>query len=304
MKKLLIPILFLVFLLNSCSDSADIPAFNHIENFDETAEGATTDLPDESTVWDTTADTEDAYSESESIYVEPQTTAANEETLQIQRTSEIPDSKGNVYLTFDDGPGKYTGRILEILDEYDVPATFFMVGRYMNIHPDSVKAVYGAGHIIGCHSVSHDYRGIYKDSQTITADIEEWENIFLGITGCEAENRVYRFPGGSTCSAIEKGQFAELHEAVKSLGYSSFDWTCANNDLYRVDKRDDEELTDFLKRSLEESLKRCGQPKIVLVHETVAETVEMLPWIIEYIHGEGYEFAPLSDYDGEYIFAY
>ncbi len=209
-----------------------------------------------------------------------------------------------VYLTFDDGPGKYTEQVLEILDEYGVTATFFMVGEYMGYQPERVKAVYEAGHLIGCHSTKHAYNEIYQNNDTISADIKEWEKIISWAIGYVPEERVYRFPGGSNCSAISNQKFPELHEAVNECGYRAFDWTFSNNDLYYADKREDESLHDYMKRSLILSYRIGGQPKILLVHETVAETVEMLPWIIEYMRGEGYEFAPISMLDGEFLFAH
>ncbi len=303
MKKILIPILFFTFLLNSCADV--------------TAETDDTDAPVDTAILtvllDTTAPPEpvsqtetDAEPEAEPSEVE--TTEASEiipETTEaVPASAQVPDNKKPIYLTFDDGPGKYTERVLEILSEYDVKATFFMVGRYMRNNPDKVKAVCDSENIIGCHSVTHDYRAIYENAESITADIEEWEDIFLEVTGEEVAERLYRFPGGSTCSAIEEDGFFELHEAVTELGYRSFDWTCANNDLWLGDKSEDEPMEEYMKRSLMESLKRGGQPKILLLHESVEGTVEMLPWIIEYICDEGYEFAPLTEYDGEYLFAH
>lgn len=307
MKKILIPILFLAILLNSCADV--------------TVDTDDTVAPIDTAILTVLLDTKASYeslsqaeteTEPES---EPKTEQSEEKTTEsseiIPETTEaapasaqVTDNKNLIYLTFDDGPGKYTERVLEILSEYDVPATFFMVGRFMRNNSDKVRAVHDAGHLIGCHSVMHDYRAIYENADSITADIEEWEDIFLEITGEEVTERLYRFPGGSTCSAIEEDGFFELHEAVTGLGYRSFDWTCANNDLWLGDKGEDEPMEEYMKRSLMESLKRGGQPKILLLHESVEGTVEMLPWIIEYIRDEGYEFAPLAEYGGEYLFSH
>ncbi|MBQ8248466.1 MAG: polysaccharide deacetylase family protein [Clostridia bacterium] len=242
----------------------------------------------------------DACKQEQSI---PPMTDLPDTTTVVSDKTPLQGSKP-IYLTFDDGPGKYTERVLEILSEYDVPATFFMVGRYMRNNPDKVKAVYDSKQLIGCHSVTHDYRAIYKDAESITADIQEWESIFFEIIGEEVTARLYRFPGGSTCSAIEEDAFFELHEAVTELGYRSFDWTCANNDLWLGGKSEEQSMEEYMKQSLMSSLKRGGQPKILLLHESVEGTVEMLPWIIEYIRDEGYEFASLADFDGEYLFSH
>ncbi len=310
MKKLLILLIFLTFLLNSCADVTADTENDTAMPVDTTILTVlldTTALFEETTLSETETETEtEIETESETVgeTTEPETTDVPIVTEASPATLTIPDNTKLIYLTFDDGPGKYTERVIEILSEYDVTATFFMVGRFMRNNPDKVRTVHAAGHLIGCHSVSHDYRAIYEDAERITEDILEWEDIYLEIIGEEITERLYRFPGGSTCSAIEEDGFSELHEAVTELGYRSFDWTCANNDLWLGDKSEDESMEEYMKRSIEESLKRGGSPKILLLHESVEATVEMLPWIIEYIRDEGYEFTPLSEYDGEYLFSH
>lgn len=301
MKKLLIPLLFLSFLLTACADVTS-DTYNHIET--------TTDTTAEDLIIDTTA----VYVPIEQVPYELETELPNEEITQISEIiteaievssdAAVPYERKLIYLTFDDGPGKYTDMVLEILDEYDVTATFFMVGRFMRNNPDKVRVVNDSENLIGCHSMTHDYRAIYKDTASITSDIEEWEGMLFEITGEEVTERLYRFPGGSTCSAIEADTFPELYEAVRELGYRSFDWTCANNDLWLGDKSDEESMEEYMRKSLIKSLKLGGEPKILLLHESVEGTVEMLPWIIEYIRGEGYEFAPLTELDGEYLFSH
>ncbi len=218
-------------------------------------------------------------------------------------TEPIPE-KGYVYITFDDGPGRYTERVLEILANYDVKATFFLVGSYIEKYPEYAKAIYDAGHDIGCHSATHAYRDIYASGDTMTADILAWERIVEAAIGCVPEERLYRYPGGSNCTAIEEGIFPELHLAQTSLGYRAFDWNCANNDRWLVDKGEDQSMDDFLKESVINSLARCRGTQIMLLHETSHDTVDMLEWLIEYLYSEGYGIAPLSKFDGEYLFAH
>lgn len=228
-------------------------------------------------------------------------TAGSAETVSGEHES-IPEN-GYIYLTFDDGPGKYTEEILSVLDEYGVKATFFIVGQFADYYPERVRAIYEGGHAIGCHSATHDYHAVYKDADSIGSDIEAWEKTVseaLGFVPCE---RLYRYPGGSNCSALPEQRFAELHAEVSARGYRAFDWNCANNDKWLAGKEADQELGDYFKESVKSSLKLCRGEKIMLLHETVFETAEMLPWLIEYLKGEGYGFALLSDFDGEYLFA-
>ncbi len=205
-----------------------------------------------------------------------------------------------IYLTFDDGPGKYTETILATLAEYDVKATFFVVGVYVDYFPSRLQAVADAGHAIGCHSMTHAYRNIYETSETIAADLSTWEASVEKALGYIPDEKLYRFPGGSNCTAI--ADLAPLHQTVTDRGYRCFDWSFANNDRWLVDKPEDMELSEFMKQSVINTLARCSDTRIMLMHDTSGDTAEMLGWIIEYLRGEGYEFATLEEYDGEFIF--
>lgn len=232
----------------------------------------------------------------------PDTTAAPETTAPPVPEPQPEPQVPRVYLTFDDGPGKYTMDILDTLAEYDVPATFFVVGMFAEYYPNRLRAVHEAGHAIGCHSYNHEYRQVYASADTITADIARWEGAIEAAIGEVPDTRLYRFPGGTNCSAIE--EIAPLYEAVTAAGYRCFDWTCANNDLWPVGNTEGLEPADYLKRSVKQSLAACRGERIMLMHDTSGATAEVLPWIIEYIRGEGYEFATLADFAGEYTFTY
>ena len=77
-------------------------------------------------------------------------------------TTEASDEK-IVYLTFDDGPSENTQKVLDILDQYDAKATFFITGQKPEYRP-MIKKAYDAGHTIGLHSFCHDYETVYEDS--------------------------------------------------------------------------------------------------------------------------------------------
>lgn len=309
MKKLLILLTFVLF-LNGC---AALPSQSVVSAEDAVSEFRDTTAPEvelvnaavlnteteEAIPIETAAMVAEFTAESEVLTVD--TSEAAIDTSEPE-PEPVPE-RGYIYLTFDDGPYKYTERVLEILDEYNVTATFFIVGQFADYYPRRVRAIAEAGHDIGCHSATHDYSAIYASGDAITADIATWEAIVTEALGEVPEERLYRFPGGSNCTAIPQGSFDTLHDAVNELGYRGFDWTCANNDKWYAGKREDQTLTDYFKESVISSLAISGETRIMLLHETVAESVEMLPWLIEYLQGEGYGFAPLSKYEGEYLFA-
>ena len=99
-------------------------------------------------------------------------------------THSTEDGEKVVYLTFDDGPSpKYTEQLLDILDEYDVKATFFTVGYFVDRHPEIVKDAMQRGHVIACHSYSHEYNEVYASSQAFMDEIHKWEESVEKATG-------------------------------------------------------------------------------------------------------------------------
>lgn len=94
------------------------------------------------------------------------------------KTEKVKVSKGNkvVYLTFDDGPNeKNTERILDILKEYDIKATFFTLGSNIDKNPKITKRIYEEGHTVGCHSYSHVYDSIYANQDSFTEGKIQWK---------------------------------------------------------------------------------------------------------------------------------
>ena len=86
-------------------------------------------------------------------------------------TTEASDEK-TVYLTFDDGPSENTQKVLDILDQYDAKATFFITGQKPEYRP-MIKKAYDAGHTIGLHSFCHDYEIVYSSEEAYLKDLEE-----------------------------------------------------------------------------------------------------------------------------------
>ena len=75
-----------------------------------------------------------------------------------------------VYLTFDDGPSENTDAILDILDDYNVKATFFVVGQDTEVYGDAYRRIVDEGHSIGMHSFSHNYSKLYQSQDSFIAD--------------------------------------------------------------------------------------------------------------------------------------
>ena len=135
-----------------------------------------------------------------------------------------------VYLTFDDGPGPYTEKLLDILDRYNVKATFFVTNGkpdYQNLIAQEAQR----GHTVAIHSASHDYAKIYQSVDAYFADFDEMNSIITAQTGKAAD--LVRFPGGSS-NTISKtycyGIMSQLVCAVEERGFRYCDWNVSSGD--------------------------------------------------------------------------
>lgn len=184
--------------------------------------------------------------------------------------------KHKVYLTFDDGPSKNTGDILDILENYGVKATFFVVGKEDEHSKEMLKRIVDEGHTLGMHSYSHVYREIYSSPEAFAADFEKLRQYLYDITGVECSH--YRFPGGSsnTVSNIEMKTFIDY---LTQEGVIFHDWNVSSGDaaskLPDVDTIVGNCTRDILNR----------ETSVVLLHDAADKsvTVEALPAIIESI---------------------
>ncbi|MBZ2174501.1 polysaccharide deacetylase [Schnuerera sp. xch1] len=203
-----------------------------------------------------------------------------------QQADQEKKSMGNnkvAYLTFDDGPSEtITSQILDILDEYDVKATFFVIGNLAERHPDMLKRIDENGHAIGNHTYTHKYNDIYKKPSNFIKELKTTEKIFKNILGEDFETKIMRFPGGS----FGEGK-AVYKEAVENMGYEYIDWNSLNGDA---------EGHNIPSNRLIERFKSTfkGQDElVVLMHDTDAKktTPKALPGIIEFLIDNGYEFS-------------
>lgn len=226
-----------------------------------------------------------------------------------------------VYLTVDDGPTRdNTLKILDTLDKYDVKATFFLQGQ--NIEKEVCKGlteeIYKRGHLIGCHSYSHNISEIYSSADKMTAEIKRYEDAMKSVFGEEAFEdmpKLFRFPGGSVQNGkISREESKEYITAIENMGYNIYDWSflIADGELRRWDKESETEeeynayVSEFMRSNLETSLaqaEKSGDPLILLVHDKWTATdggvtvdgKQFWDWMIETLIEKGYVFDTLDD---------
>lgn len=181
-----------------------------------------------------------------------------------------------VYLTFDDGPSIYTNDILDILDSYNVKATFFVVGKEETNAEEALQRIVDEGHTLGMHSYSHKYKELYESMDSFTQDFARIRDYIYQATGVESV--CYRFPGGSsnTVSEIDMHDFIDY---LDSQGVEYYDWNVSSGD------------GGSMKLSTDTLLENCTKDidtrdtSIILLHDSAEKptTVEALPDIIENI---------------------
>ena len=202
-----------------------------------------------------------------------------------------PENAGDkiIYLTFDDGPSQHTGRLLEILDKYNVKATFFVVdsGNY-----DTMRDIVDQGHSIGIHSVTHDYGEIYSSADAFFEDLYGMQDIIYRETG--VLTTLMRFPGGSsnTVSSFNPGIMTYLTDAVEEAGFQYFDWHVSSEDAGGIYT----ESGVYNKVTWEGSwYVNRDKSFVVLQHDTKSFSIDAVDDIILWGLENGYVFMPLDE---------
>lgn len=204
-------------------------------------------------------------------------------------TPEQIEAEHKVYLTFDDGPSANTEAILDILDSYNVKATFFVLGKEDQQSKDRLQMIYERGHTIGMHSYSHDYSEIYSSMEAFEADYNKIKQYVFDVIG--ADCTVYRFPGGSSNTIGDIGM-QECVDFLTGQGVEYYDWNISSGD-----GSSQKQSTQAMVKNCTESIPRYST-SIILLHDAASkkETVEALPAIIEAIQAiEGAVILPISE---------
>lgn len=208
----------------------------------------------------------------------------------VTRNVKILDKKkniGTIYLTFDDGPSNNTSKILDILKQEDIKATFFLV-NFNSSYNSVVKRIYDEGHSIGIHSYTHNYKLIYSSVSAYFDDLNKMNDKIKTITG--SDTKLLRFPGGSsnTISSFNKGIMTTLVKEVTNAGYHYFDWNVDSSDAWSARNSND------VYNNVVNNLKKGTN--IVLMHDLSSneKTVNVLEKIIKDAKEKGYTFANIT----------
>lgn len=202
------------------------------------------------------------------------------------------------YLTFDDGPSLNTEKILEILDKYNIKATFFVVGPSNKTKNDLLIKIAQSGHELAIHSYEHNYNYIYSSKENYIKDFYTCLNWIKELTGITPY--IYRFPGGSSNTIASKDLIKSIIKNLESQGFIHADWNIDTLDSYT--KKDASKLLSNTLTSLKINENNNHYHQTILMHDDINKpaTINALPSIIEKLISKGYHFKKL-DKDADII---
>ena len=214
------------------------------------------------------------------------------------------EGEKTVFLTFDDGPStESTNKILDILKENDVKATFFVWGETLEQSQgqrDSLKRAFDEGHAIGNHSYSHIYNYLYPNGEVspenFFQDFKKADKLLKEVLGEEFQTRVIRLPGG----AMSWKGLDKIKDRLKEDNIAYVDWNVDSGDA-ASGNQSKEEILASIKEGVEYLQSANINQVTILMHDTnpKVSTVEALPSVIAYLKEQGYEFKTLSTFDEE-----
>ena len=207
-----------------------------------------------------------------------------------QKIQKKETNKKVAYLTFDDGPYYNTYKVLSILKENKVKATFFTT----NVNGDKCfdnknyechklyKEYAKANHTIANHTYTHGWnRGLYRSADSFMDAVKKQENLVKSETGLITN--IVRFPGGSSTPGKTKG--AAMKQALYKAGYGWVDWSANDGDGKGVSSLD--EARNIFKKSIDNPI------EVVLFHDYDQKTTKLLPEFIKYLRDRNYILLPL-----------
>ena len=194
-----------------------------------------------------------------------------------------PREEKLVALTFDDGPHPpYTGRVLDVLDRYGVPATFFCVGLHASGHPDEVARIAASGHRLANHTWSHPFLPDLSVAE-LSAQLERTDEAIEEVAGRPAR-RLFRPPYGSRTAELLSWVGGDGDRTVVLWDVEAADWSMPGADAIAGTV-----------------LHQVRPGSIVLLHDgggDRSQTAEALPAIVEGLLAQDYRFVVVDELAG------
>ncbi|MEV9641099.1 polysaccharide deacetylase family protein [Mammaliicoccus sciuri] len=210
---------------------------------------------------------------------------ANFESVIKKHMQAKPEDSGkaNVYLTFDDGPNRFTSANTAILKKYNVKGTFFFIGNQMKDQQKIFKETAAAGHYIGSHSMTHDANKVYQTTKSFMDEMNKGLRLIEQITG--NDTKLVRVPYGSKpyVTAAMRNELIRYDYKLWDWNVDSEDWKYTNQQAGRIVKN----IQTGVKKAY-----ATGNRNIVILMHDRSQTAKVLPEIIEWLQAQGYVLKP------------
>ena len=193
-----------------------------------------------------------------------------------------------VYLTFDDGPGSQTGKILDILKRNHVKATFFVTGKEDASSKKIYQRIVKEGHTLAMHSYSHIQDVIYDSKEAFEKDLKQINRCLYEATG--VHTKFYRFPGGSSTQNTSL-PIQNFIDVLKKNHYLYLDWNVISPDINNANATKEQVVTGVMQGV------DAYDTAVVLMYDVADKpmTVKALPSIIKQIKAKNYELLPVDE---------
>lgn len=193
-----------------------------------------------------------------------------------------------VYLTFDDGPGSQTGKILDILKKNHVKATFFVTGKEDASSKKIYQRIVKEGHTLAMHSYSHIQDVIYDSKEAFENDLKQINRCLYEATG--VHTKFYRFPGGSSTQNTSLS-IQNFIDVLKKNHYLYLDWNVISPDINNANATKEQVVTGVMQGV------DAYDTAVVLMYDVADKpmTVKALPSIIKQIKAKNYELLPVDE---------
>lgn len=212
-----------------------------------------------------------------------------------EKERERKSNHKTVFITFDDGPSiNNTRNIIKILNEYNIKATFFIIGNKGEEYSEIVKELHKSGMCIASHTYTHEYERIFKSVDDYRNDLEKCDEFIENLVG-EKPVPYIRIPGGTHNSSSGKSNMNNIINYLKDNNINYVGWNvCSNDALGR--NIPSYKLFSNVKNQTEKVETRTNI-LVLLMHDSYYKktTVEVLPQILDYYVSKGYEFKTFKD---------
>lgn len=198
--------------------------------------------------------------------------AVSDNTEDAQPEDQPMNESKKIALTYDDGPHPvYTEEMLEVLEENQVPATFFLLGQNIEGQEEVVRSIAEKGHLIGNHTFHHVQITGLPEEQAYE-EIDETSRLIASVTGKETE--YVRPPFGTWNEGLEE-----------DLNLIPVMWTIDTKDW----------MTENVDAIVEHVVQNAGENDIILMHDSYESTVQATARIISLLKARGFEFVTVDE---------